>query len=247
MTKLHSRDNPVTKVTKTSDTKGPPTEEPNWTTWDEDTVKGALQEGWYDDEAINFVSGYPKVASRSACRVPSEKPQLPIPTSPTKMRQTRVSHTPVTPFDTSIKPVRPLTPFCTTPRFISFRSTNSDTSSRCLRSSTPGLTDRSSASTSPVSTPRSGSPFRSPSNCTLTTTLLRTPSPSPTVPKDSYPIPTYRPVLRPATPCPAQRSPPQVISHSTTLTKAFPASGLPIHAPSPWRIAACSPRNFQGM
>lgn len=182
---------------------------------------------------------------------PNKKPHLPIPTSPTKMGQIRIPQTPVTPIDTHIRPVQPLIPFRTTSRCISSQSTNSDTSSRSLRSSMPGLTDSpscaSSASASPT-TPRSGSPFQSPSDCTFTTTLLQTLSPPHTVPKDTSPIPVYQPVSRPATPCPAQRSPPRVIFQSTTLTKGFPTldtSGPSIYAPSPWRTAACSPAIFK--
>lgn len=252
MTKLHSRFNPNNKFAKPSDTKGPPAEESNWTTWDEDVVKRALQEEGHGNEAITLVYGYPRIVTRPACRVSNKKPHLPIPTSTTKMGQVRIPQAPLTPLNTSIKPVKPLTPFRTTPRCISFQSTNGDTSPRSLRSSTPGLTESpscaSSASSSPVSTPRSGSSFQVPSDCTLTTTLLQTPSPPPTVPKDSSPIPVYQPVFRPATPCPAQRSPPRVISQSITLMKAFPTlddSGPPIHAPSPWRTAACSPAIFR--
>ncbi len=206
MTRRRSWFNPVNKVAKTSETKGAPTEGPNWTTWDEDTVEGALQEEGHGDEAITLVSGYPITASRPACRVSYRASHPPLPTSFAKRGQSRISHTPMMPLDTSTKPVRPITPFKANPRCISFQSASSDTSFRSLRSSTPGLTDStscySSSSSSPVSTPRSGSPFSSPSDCTPTTTLLQTPPPSPTASKDSPPISVYQPVFRPATPHP---------------------------------------------
>jgi len=116
------------------------------------------------------------------------------------MGQNRVSHAPVTPLNTPIKPARPITPFRTTQRCISLQSTNSDSSTRSPRSSTPGLTESlsccSSAPTSPVSTPRSDSPFQSPRICTLTTTLLQSPSSSPTIPNDSSGSPIHAPSPR---------------------------------------------------
>lgn len=206
MTRRRPWFNPVNKVAKTSETNGAPTEGPNWTTWDEDTVEGALQEEEHGDEAIILVPGCPMTACRPACLVSNRVPHPPIPTSSPKRGQIRVSHTPMTPLDTPVKPVRPVAPFKKTPRCISIQSASSDTSFRSLLSSTPGLTDStscySSASSSPVSTPRSGSPFSSPSSWTPTITLLQTSSPSPTAPKDPSPIPVYRPVFRSATPHP---------------------------------------------
>ena len=211
MTRRRSQFNPVNRVAKTSDTKGPPIEALDWTTWDEDEVKGALQEEGHGDKAITLVSACPMTASRPARRVSNRVPPPPIPPSSAKRC---VSHTTVTRIDASIKPAQPNTPFTTTPRCISVQSASSDSSFQSLRFSTPGLTDSLSSSpstsTSPVSTPHSGSPFPSPRNSTPATTLLQNPSSSPTVPKGSSPIPVYQPVFRPATPHPAQRCLPRV-------------------------------------
>ena len=98
--------NAVNKVAKTSEKKGRPTEGPNWTTWDEDTVEEALQEGGNSDEVISLVSGCPMTscwpAYRPACLVSDRVLHPPIPTSSPKRGQTRVSHTPVTPLGTPI-------------------------------------------------------------------------------------------------------------------------------------------------
>jgi len=104
MRKPHSRFNPITKVTKAIDTKGPPMEDPNW---DQDTVEGALQGEGRGNEATVIVSRCPKVASWPACRVSNKTPHSPIPTSTAKKGRIYVSHMPVTPLHTSINPARP--------------------------------------------------------------------------------------------------------------------------------------------
>ena len=196
--------NPIDKVTNTIDTSGPTTVGPNWTAWDDDTAEDGLED--YGNEATTHTFGCPKATNRPVCHVPNNKPLPPIPPSSAKEGRIRVSHTPLTPLDTYIKSVQPLTRSSATSKCNSFQNMGSDASSWSLRSSTPGLTDSSSgyssASASLVSTRRSGSPtFTVSSNCTRMTTLLQTPPPF-ILPKDSYPIPIYRPVFRPASPYP---------------------------------------------
>ena len=200
-TKLPSWSNPIDKVINTIDTEAPTTVEPDWTAWDNETAEDGLEED--GNETITYTFGCLKAANWPVCQVPNKKP-LPLPPFSAKDGRIPVSHTPVTPLSTYTTPGRPLTRSSATANCHSFQSIGSDTSSWSFQSSIPGLTDVSSgSSSSPVSTPGSGSPTSSvSSNYTPMTTLLQTPPPLPIRPKDSSPIPVYQPVFRPASPYP---------------------------------------------